>query len=47
MDIELKLRDMLVLRDPGPHFTDSVLARLCDAPQSPAGEGVASSRLVR
>lgn len=42
MDIELKLRDMLVLRDPGPHFTDSVLARLCDAPQSPAGEGVAS-----
>lgn len=40
MDIELKLREMLVLRDPGGRFTDGVLARVGDAPQVETRDGV-------
>jgi hypothetical protein len=32
MDIELTLREKLVLKDPGPRFTDGVMSRVGDAP---------------
>lgn len=41
MDIELRLREMLVLRDPGPRFTENVLSRLGDALPAQSSEGVA------
>jgi len=40
MDIELKLRELLVPRDPGVTFTDSVLSRVGDVPDAPSGDGV-------
>jgi hypothetical protein len=41
MDIELSLRQLQVLRDPGVRFTDGVMARLGDAPTAQAMDGVA------
>jgi hypothetical protein len=40
MDIEQKLREMLVLRDPGVQFTDDVLSRVGDVPNAQSVEGV-------
>lgn len=40
MDIELKLRERLVLRDPGPRFTDDVLSKLGDVPDGTPRNGV-------
>ena len=40
MDIEQKLRELLVPRDPGVTFTDGVLSRVGDVPDAPSGEGV-------
>ncbi|HUG72601.1 MAG TPA: hypothetical protein VMK82_04175 [Steroidobacteraceae bacterium] len=40
MDIELKLREMLDLRDPGVRFTDDVLSRVGDVPNGQSVEGV-------
>lgn len=40
MDIEQKLRELLVPRDPGATFTDSILSRVGDVPHAPAGDGV-------
>lgn len=41
MDIELELRQMFVLRDPGKGFTDKVLSRVGDVPEGPHRDGVA------
>lgn len=40
MDIELKLRELLALRDPGVRFTDSVLSRVGDVPDGQSRDGV-------
>ena len=40
MDIELKLREMFVLKDPGIRFTDDVLSRVGDVPAEHANDGV-------
>ena len=40
MDIELKLREMFVLKDPGNRFTDDVLSRVGDVPAEHANDGV-------
>lgn len=40
MDIELKLRERLVLRDPGARFTDQVLSKLGDVPDGAPRKGV-------
>ena len=40
MDIELKLRERLVLRDPGARFTEQVLSKLGDVPDGAPREGV-------
>jgi len=40
MDIELRLREILPLRDPGAAFTDGVMARVAQAPAVSADAGV-------
>jgi hypothetical protein len=40
MDIELRLREILPLRDPGAAFTDGVMARVAEAPAVSADAGV-------
>jgi hypothetical protein len=40
MDIELQLRGILPLRDPGVAFTDAVMARVGDVPAGQPGDGV-------
>lgn len=40
MDIEQRLREMLVLRDPGTPFTDGVMSRVVEVPGGQAGDGV-------
>lgn len=40
MDIEPKLREMLVLKDPGKRFTDTVLAQIGEVPAGQSREGV-------
>lgn len=47
MDIELQLRQRLVLRDPGPRFTDGVMSKLGDAPDGAPREGVVQLSEVR
>jgi hypothetical protein len=40
MDIELRLREILPLENPGPRFTDGVMSRLGDAPVGGASDSV-------